>query len=105
MKLITVLKGESRVTSKITDLKNLNLPQVWEKRIEKIIYDHRMLYEPWIESAENFEEIRSRMIGRGYSNVPMGAGVLLDLAAYAKAPTADTSSCRVTRTMIRKKNS
>lgn len=58
IKLITVLQGESIVTSRVTDLSNLKLPQIWERRIYQIIYDNRMLYEPWIEAATDFNELR-----------------------------------------------
>lgn len=102
IKLITVLQGESIVTSRVTDLSNLKLPQIWERRIYQIIYDNRMLYEPWIEAATDFNELRARLAGRGFSDIPMGACPLLHMAAYAKAPKADTSSCQIRKTMLRK---
>ncbi len=61
-----------------------------------------MLYEPWIESAKDYNELRERLIGRGFSNVPMGVNPLLKMEAYSKAPKADTSSCNIKRTMLRK---
>ena len=99
---MTVLQSESVITSKLTDLEDLNLPITWQRRISQIIHDNRMLYEPWVETANNFNELSSRLKGRGYSNVPMGAIPLLDFKAYSTAPVADTTSCKVTRTMIRK---
>lgn len=102
VKIITVLQGDSVVTAKLEDVSSLKLPQVWERRIEQIIHDNRMLYEPWLESATDFEELKTRLKGRGFTNLPMGATPLLDMAAYAKAPKADTSGCQVRKTMIRK---
>lgn len=61
-----------------------------------------MLYEPWIETATNFNELRERLKGRGYSDIPMGASPMLDFQAYTVAPVADTSSCKIRKTMIRK---
>ena len=103
IKLITVLQGESIVTSRVKDISNLSLPQVWERKIYQIIQDNKMLYEPWIESAKDFEELRGRLEGRGYKNVPMGTNPMLRLEAYSKAPMVDTSSCDIQKTMLRKK--
>lgn len=74
----------------------------WQRRISQIIHDNNMLYEPWVETADDFNELRTRLKDRGYSNIPMGAIPLLDFKAYKTAPVANTSSCKVTRTMIRK---
>jgi hypothetical protein len=62
-----------------------------------------MSYEPWVETAKDYNELASRLMERGYSNVAMGANPLLKFKAYCEAPVADTSSCKITRTMIRKK--
>lgn len=103
IKLITVLQGESIVTSKVEDVTKLKLPQLWQHRIQQIIHEHRLLYEPWLESAKDYNELRDRLKGRGFKDIPAGPSSLLNLAAYAKAPKADTSSCKIRKTMIRKK--
>lgn len=76
---------------------------MWERQIARLIRDNRMLYVPRIESAKDFQELRNRLAHRGFTNLPMGATPLLHLQAYGKAPVADTSSCKVHQTMIRKK--
>lgn len=81
----------------------LNLPLVWERKISQIIHENRMLYEPRMETAASFKELASRLQHRGFSQIPLGATPLLNLAAYAKAPVADTSSVKIKRTMVRKK--
>jgi hypothetical protein len=78
------------------------LPQIWERNIQQIIFENRMLFEPWVETASDFEELRERLKGRGYIDLPMGACPILHMAAYAKAPVANTSSCEVKKTMLRK---
>lgn len=62
-----------------------------------------MLYEPWMETAVDYNELRERLKGRGFSDLPMGVSSLLHMQAYAQAPKADTSSCMVRKTMLRKK--
>jgi hypothetical protein len=103
MKLVTVLQSESVVTSPLTDLSILGLPETWQRRIAQIINDNRMLYEPWIETAADFNELRERLKGRGFTDIQSGATPLLDFKAYKQAPVAETSSCKVSRTMLRKK--
>lgn len=61
-----------------------------------------MLFEPYIETAEDFNQLRERLKGRGFSDIPMGVIPMLDLKAYAKAPIANTGSCKVRKSMIRK---
>lgn len=84
-------------------MEDLKLPIAWQRQISQIIHDNRMLYEPMLETATDFNELRDTLRHRGYSNIPMGATPLLDFKAYAKAPMAETSSVKVRRTMIRKK--
>jgi hypothetical protein len=91
------------VNDRLSSLEQLNLPQVWEQKISQIVHDNRMLYEPRLETATDFEELRGRLKGRGYTNLPTAAIPLLHMRAYSKAPMADTSSCKVRKTMIRRK--
>ncbi len=102
IKLVTVLQSEKATESKLTDLKKLDLPPIWDKKIGQIIEDNKMLYEARVETAEDFMQLRERLMGRGYSDIPMGMSPLLDMKAYAQAPIADTSNCQVRKTMIRK---
>jgi hypothetical protein len=61
-----------------------------------------MLYEPWVESARDYDEIRIRLRNRGFSEVAIGYNPILKMSAYKNAPVADTSTCKIQRTMIRK---
>jgi len=63
-----------------------------------------MLYEPWVETAKDYNELASRLQSRGYSNITTGAIPLLDFKAYCDAPIADTNSCKIVKTMLRKKD-
>ena len=103
IKLITVLQSKEPTNAPVQDLSELNLPQKWEQEISQIIHDNRMLYTPHMETAADYNELRERLKGRGYTDIPMGAVPALHLQAYKKAPAADTSSCKVKKTMLRKK--
>ena len=102
IKLITVINGEQSVRTRLTDVQSLNLPKTWQNKIEKMIYENRMLYEPWIESAESFQDLKERLRDRGHCKLPLGAVGMLDLGGPRKSPVANTSSCKTVRTMLRK---
>ena len=54
----------------------------------------------------HYNELISNLKQRGYSNISMSANnPLLKLKAYCEAPVADVKFCKVTKTMIGKKNS
>ena len=104
IKLITVLKGESTVSSRVNDLSKLKLPIRWQVQIQEIIYDNIMHYEPWIESAKNYSELRKRLKERGFERVSGTPLVMLHFKDE-KISLADTSSCKIKKTMLRKKES
>lgn len=104
IKLITILQSNQVVNSNLTDIKSLKLPVVWEKTISQIIYDNRMSYEPRLETANSFEELRNRLKNRGFKNLIIGVSPLLNFDAYTKAPVADTSFLPIKKTMLRKKH-
>lgn len=102
MKLVTVLQTERDVNSGLTDLKELNLPPAWEQEIRKIIYDNRMRYEPKMQTATSYHDLREKLKSQGHTGVPNSATPLLNFSAYQAAPVANTTSCNVKRTMLRK---
>lgn len=93
--------GNETVSSSVVNLTDLNLPQVWEREINKIIYNNRMLFELRIESASDYNELKERLIHKGYTNIPQGQNQMLNLG-NGKKPIANVSSCKVQQTMIRK---
>jgi hypothetical protein len=103
IKLVTVLQGDRPVNSGVTDLTAFALPQIWERRIFQILHENRMLYEARIESAGSFEELKASLKARGFTNLPTGPTVMLDMGTFVRAPKADTSSCQVQKTMLRKR--
>lgn len=62
-----------------------------------------MLYEPWVETAASYTELRERLMERGFKEIPIGISPMLNFESYDKAPIANTSGCDVQRTMLRKK--
>lgn len=62
-----------------------------------------MLYEPRLQTAENYDELKKSLRARGFTDVPAGVCPLLHFKAYAVAPIADTSGFKIHKTMMRKK--
>lgn len=80
-----------------------NLPVVWQKQIESIVYENRMLYDANIETASDYNELRDRLKQRGYTNLPMGASPIINLLKFGNPPTANVSSVNAIRTMLQKR--
>jgi len=102
IKIITILNGKSVVLSRITDLSQLKLPIRWQVQIQEIIYNNRTHYEPWIESAEDYSELRKKLKKRGFGKISGMPSVMLRFED-GKIPQANISSCKIKRTMLRKK--
>jgi len=88
---------------RLNNLTILELPIMWQKQIEELIHDNRMFYEPFIDSASNYEEFKKRLYAQGYRHVPDGELVLLDLNVGGTIPKANTVGVDAKKSMIRKK--
>lgn len=71
------------------------------KEIENIIHANRMMYEPFLDSVEDYTQLKKRLIAQGYKNIPEGEILMLNLGA--NIPKANTTGYKVKKSMIRKK--
>jgi hypothetical protein len=65
--------GREQLATRVDDITPLRLPHGWAEQIEQIIFDSRLEWEPWVESADSFDELRSALRIRGFTNVPTNA--------------------------------
>ena len=102
--MITVLPTDNQmlVSSKIDDLKSLNLPPLYQKKIEKIIYEHRMTHELRGETCSSYEILRGRLKARGFTDIAMGASHMLQMDSYSNGPPAVTNHLKAKPIMIQK---
>lgn len=100
--LLTVAKSPTPAFARLTDPRGLNLSQEWTSQVEGAIYENRMNFEPWVETARDYHDLREKMIARGYRDIPSSASARLKLASYASGPVANTSGFQKRRTMIAK---
>lgn len=102
IKILSQFKGKKIMPTRIMSLPELKLPTDYEDVLSKIIYENRMMYEPWIESASDYASLRSQLKARGYTNIP-----LTNLQEYGNtspttAPEIYTKNIPQIRTMVRK---
>jgi hypothetical protein len=71
IELLSIFDGSKQTPLRVTDITVLNLPQTLKVKLENIIYDKRFFWEPWLESAETYKELKNNLKLRGYSSIPV----------------------------------
>jgi hypothetical protein len=80
MKLVSEFPAPKSVPpTRVTSIDGMNLPTQLADRIRRTIDQDRMLFEPWIESAVNFAELKGSLKRRGYRNLPNSAAPIHDV--------------------------
>jgi hypothetical protein len=103
IKIVTTFKAEEDVNSPLLSLEELELPPQWKMAVGKVLNENKMLYEARLETANSYADLRNRLKDRGFTNLPMGEIPMIHFTNVHKAPKANTSGCRVVKTMLRKK--
>lgn len=98
-KIIMILQGLETYPTRLTDVNSLRLPADLIVELQNIIHDNRMDWEPWVESANSYEELRQKLVNRGYSQIPLKAN---PLHAESSPHVADLRSAGTRKTMVRK---
>jgi len=101
IRIVANFLGRPLLPTRIEDLAPLQLPTGWEPQIEQIIFDSRMLWEPWLESSDSFEELRSILKIRGYTNIPINSQPEFT-PANLQTPVVNVSYLPKKATMLRK---
>jgi hypothetical protein len=97
-----VLQGLKTPVARLTDIHSLRLPPEVTAELQTIIYDRRMDWEPWIESADSYEELRQKIASRGYSQLPLKGNPLHSESSYNNPHAADMRTVEVRKSMVRK---
>ena len=103
-RVVMVLDGPQSYPVRVKDLKSLGLPDVVHQSIEKIIYDNRMYWEPWIESSKNYESLRQSLYKRGYSDLYASNKPIYDGSSLLNPHPVDMSLHPQRKTMVAKKS-
>lgn len=73
IRLITHFKSQTHIPERYSSFFKIPFDLNVLNRIEQIIYNNRLEWEPWIESANNYDDLKTKLIKRGYSGLPMRA--------------------------------
>lgn len=106
IRLIAKLVGREQLPIRLDDagLLSLQLPPTWYTQFSQTIYDNRMLWEPWIQSIDTFENFRAALKKRGYKNIPVSSQPEFT-ASTVQTTTVNVASLPSRKTMIRKSQS
>jgi len=61
-----------------------------------------MTHELHAETCSSYEILRQRLKARGFTDIAIGAGVMLQMDAYSKGPTVQTKSLKAKPIMIQR---
>lgn len=71
VKIIAHLSSKTEITpTRLNDIKQLNLPAAWESAISRIVYNERMKWQAWIETAESYSDLRKSLHQRKFARIP-----------------------------------
>lgn len=102
-RVVMVLDGPETTPVRVTDLKSIQLPAAVSESIEQIVYENRMHWEPWIESAESYEALRQKLHKRGYRDLYPSCKPLYDGSSLLYPPAADMAKLPPRKTMVPKR--
>lgn len=102
-RVLTVFDCEDYTTvpaTRIQDLSTLNLPKHLESEIQKTLYQNRLLWEPWAETAENYTALKTSLQSRGYVNLSIYANALHPIRCEILAGVQESGPVPSTRGLI-----
>lgn len=99
VQILAILQSRPVAPVRLGDVSTLSLPAAFADKISQAIYDNRMLWEPWVETADDYASLRTSLTTRGYSNLPVSGQPEFPLV---QAPVVNASSLPQVKTMLRK---
>ena len=99
--VLTILEGDS-MPVRLNDIKQLQLSSVLESEIAAIIHENRMMWEPWVESADSYVELRKCLRKRGYTNIALHGTPLYRQTDLYNLQKANTKKLPIKNSMLRR---
>jgi len=100
-KIIGTLVSPNHIqTSRLTNLDDLGLTAQERIDLTKAVQDHRMEWEPWIETAGNYHILRESMLKRGIHAPPSANSPLINFTS--EVPKVVAVKLNKNKTMIRR---
>lgn len=102
-RVVTVLDAPERPPTRLTDLKSLQLPAGMHDSIERIFHENRMYWEPWVESASDYAELRKKLQTRGFQRLYPSCKPMFDGTSLLLPPKVSMKKHPKKKTMVTKK--
>lgn len=97
VRIMAILTGQAR-TGRVHDLKALSLPPEIAPTIINEAHANRMLWEVWVEPAEDYDALKKRLEKRGYRNLPFSGQPVV---RYIPGQSINSKSILNRNTMLR----
>lgn len=102
MEVLTVLKGRRQPAVRVKDLLVLNLPPSWFVEIQRKVEEKKMEWEPFVESAADFDALRESLKKRGYTNLPVNGQPLFSRTSFLKPPEVNVNRLPDVKKMVQR---
>ena len=73
IKILTIFLSQNHIPERLKNISDIPLDPNVSQKIEQIIYDNRLNWEPWIESAGTYEDLKAKLKKRGYIGIPLSS--------------------------------
>lgn len=103
VRILAKAQGKNVMANRVENIDHLTLPVDWSNKIKQTAFDNRMLWELWIESFENYQQLKAALTSRGYSNIPMSPQPELRVSRM-EVPMLNMATIPSGKTMIKKKS-
>lgn len=104
VRILLKLRSPSILPSRYDNLNALGVPEPYLSAIQQVIVDNRLLWEPWVETADSYNELKVSLKNRGYNNLPTSGKpefIITDVATSSVNP----NNLPQKKIMIRKRTS
>jgi hypothetical protein len=73
IKILTTFMSQNHIPERIKDLSIIPLDPTVYQKVSQMIYDERLNWEPWIESAATYDDLKAKLKKRGYTGIPLSS--------------------------------
>lgn len=84
----TLISAHHIQMGRLTTLDDLGLVAQERLDLAKVVQDHRMEWEPWIETAGNYHQLRESMLKRGIHAPPSANSPLINFTSEVNKTVA-----------------